>query len=139
MAYLTYTSLNDHVSEQRYCVSRDIAFTTLTSCIVVVGKSSSYFNQVVGAHLVVFTSTGVFDDDAANEVIEVFAGCTGRTYILGNIDCWSGQPGGVGTAYANVLASLSNCSVVNTGGATITATVQGGQVRYKSNGVLGAA
>ena len=137
MAYLTYTSVNTNVGEQRYCIARNIEFATLTSCIVVVGESSSYFNQVVGAHLVLVGTDGGFNDAAANEVIEVFRGCSGRSYVLGNIDYWDGQDGGIGAAYDHMVQNLPHCRVVNTGGAAITAAIQNGQARYWSNGVLG--
>jgi len=134
VAYLTYTSVNTNVTEQRYCVARNIEFSTLTSCIVVVGKSSSYFNQVVGAHLVLFGADGQpFDMAAANEVIEVFRGCTGRTYVVGNIDFWGGD------AYDHMFQNLPDSREVDTGGAEITAAVQNGQARYWANGVLGLA
>jgi len=137
VAYLTYTSLNTQVGEQRYCVARNIEFTTLTSCIVVVGESSSYFNQVVGAHLVLIGTDGAFDEAAANEVVEVFRSCSGRSYVLGNISFWDGQQGGIGAAYDHMVENLPQCCIVDTGGAEITAAVHGGQARYWSNGVLG--
>ena len=137
MAYLTYTSLNTQVGEQRYCVARDIEFTTLTSCIVVVSKSATYFNQVVGAHLVLVGTDGAFDTAAANEVIDVFRNATGRTYVLGNIDFWRGQQGGIGDAFDHMVENLPDCRVVNTGGADITATVERGSVAYRANGARG--
>ncbi|MCR9160736.1 MAG: hypothetical protein ACE37F_04130 [Nannocystaceae bacterium] len=139
MAYLTYTSLNSQVGEQRYCVARDIEFTTLTSCVVVVAESASYFNQVIGAHLVLVGTDGAFDQAAADEVIDVFRNATGRTYVLGNIDFWDGQEGGIGAAFNHMVQNLPDARVVNTGGAEITASIEGGSIAYRANGVRGHA
>lgn len=137
MAYLTYTSINSGVGEQRYCVARDIEFTTLTSCIVVVAKSATYFNQVIGAHLVLVGTDGAFNTAAANEVIQAFRDSTGRTYVLGNIDFWEGQQGGIGAAFDHMVQNLTDCRVINTGGAMIKASVEGGSVTYWANGSRG--
>ena len=130
------THQNRHVAEAEYAVATSVAFTPITSCLVIAGREGN--GRIVGVHLVIIDGQGnVFDNAAAQVAGGLLAACR-QHLMIGSIGSWRHPANGVGAAF-NALAGQYQYRQVDVAAAPrLRLFSRFGYLRYRTgNGCLG--
>ncbi|MBR7628941.1 hypothetical protein KAT72_07810 [Aeromonas popoffii] len=129
----TFSMANDvtNIEERQYGVSKEIRFSTFTSCIGLVAENGG---NVTGVHLSILSDTDeLFNDNAAEEAIKLL-GQYSKVVVMGLIDYWTTKE--LIGPYTHLLNNLTSPIVMPVGDGVYGGKVEiNGDFKIYENGI----